>query len=353
MKFLLGLYTWLRKEVRLPSAFSWETLIVLSLFSYYMTILATGWVRNFVVNFGWIFLILGVFWGTTASNQLRIGYKTPAQPGFPLSPWITGALVSIYIFGFVAEGESRQLSRNMLIYWPIISAIIALIPDYVGVGLKVKVPPPEKRKNQFLLVTSQILLSCWFQFHFLIQDYTAQYPSLLVDDFRKSAFVVKWEAPLSAATPRGAAILDGMGIQLRDSLDSKRWSDVERLLLPKELNKLISTNEKQVKKRLPPTLEDDLWQVSVAGGKASARGSGGYNLPLQAIWQGPRAKTETYSVTKTCQILPVDRLANAATKPLNTPQDTPSTSFSRFECQEVKGWGLDRLKKRLDSFTRT
>lgn len=353
MKYLLTLYNWLRKEVRLPSAFSWQTLIVLSVFSYYMAILANGWVRNFVVNFGWIFLILGVFWGTTASNQLRIGYKTPAQPGVPLSPWITGALVSIYIFGFLADDQTGEISRNMLIYWPIISAIIAVIPDYVGSGLKVKVPPPEKRKNQFLLFASQILLSCWFQFHFLIQDYVAQYPTMVADDFRKSAFVVKWEAPLSSPTPRGAAILDAMGIQLKETLDARRWSDVERVLLPQELKNLINTTQKQVKERLSPVLEDDLWEVSLAGGKATARDSGGYNLPLQAIWRGPRSTNQPYSVTKNCQIVQISPPANAATKALNTPPNAPPAPVSRFQCQEVKGWGVDQPRNRPDSFIRT
>lgn len=353
MQTFLNIYNWLRKNVNLPSAFSWQTLIVLSAFSFYMAILASGFVKEMLIHFGWIFLILGVYWGTTRANELRIGYKDPANPGFPVSPWITGALVSIYIFGVVADDETGEISRNMLIYWPIISAIIAAIPEYVGVGLKIKIPPREKRKNQFLLFASQILLSCWFQFHFLIQDYVAQYPTMVADDFRKSAFVVKWEAPLSTQTPRGAEILDAMGVQLREPLNARRWSDVERLLLPKELKNLIGTTQKQVKERLSPVWEDDLWEVSLAGGKATARNSGGYNLPLQAIWRGPRSSTQPYTVTKNCQIIQISPAASAATKALNTPINAQPVPVSRFECQEVKGWGVDQPRNRPDSFIRT
>ncbi|MEO8893802.1 MAG: DUF5357 family protein, partial [Coleofasciculaceae cyanobacterium] len=41
MKFFLSIYEWLQKTFRPPSAFSWETMILLSIFSYYMTWLAS------------------------------------------------------------------------------------------------------------------------------------------------------------------------------------------------------------------------------------------------------------------------------------------------------------------------
>jgi hypothetical protein len=303
-----------------------------------MAILGQGWVKNLLVNFGWIFLILGVFWGTTASNQLRIGYKNPAQQGFPLSPWITGALVSIYLFGVLGD-QTGEVEPGMLIYWPVISAIISLIPSYVGTDFKLKIPPPGERKNQVLIFASQVLLSCWFQFHFLIQGYLGQYPSLRADDFNKSAFVVKWQGPLSAATPRGASILDTMEPELRKQLESKSWSVVEKLLLPEQRAKLIDATKQQAEKRLTRVLEDDLWVVT---SKASQKGSG-YNLELRATWEGPRAGTKpSYSVTKNCQITPVYLQGNAASKPLNSPQETSPRAMSRFDCQPIKGWGEEK-----------
>lgn len=103
-------------------------MILLSIFSYYMAMLAsTNLLKDLLTNFGWIFLIIGVHWGTTSANQLRIGYDpTVPRDGFPVSPWITGALVSLYIFG-AWTGEIR---RETLIYWPTISALIAIMPDF-------------------------------------------------------------------------------------------------------------------------------------------------------------------------------------------------------------------------------
>ena len=341
MKTILFIYNWLRQKITLPSAFSWQTLIVLFVFSWYMAWLSTftksnGFVANLLANFGWIFLILGVYWATTSSSQLRIGYKEPSKPGFPLSPWITGALVSMYLFGFLGN-ETGEFSRDMLIYWPMMSAIIYLIPDYLGKDFTLKIPPPEQRKNQVIIFATQVLLSCWFQFHFLIQDYVAQYPSVVADDLEKSAFVVKWTRPMSEPIPRGALILDTMEPELRKQLNGRSWPVVEKLLLPKERKILIDKTLAQAKQR-SPVLEDDLWVVT---SNASQKGSG-YNLDLRADWQGPRSKNQPYLVTKNCQITQVSRLANAANKPLNTPEENISNTISSIECQPRKGWGEEK-----------
>lgn len=303
-----------------------------------MSILADGFIKDLLINFAWIFLILGVFWGSTACSRLRIGYRTPAEPGIPLSPWITGALVSIYIFGVLLDNGTGEMSQEMLVSWPIISAMIAILPDYLGAGgFKVKTPAPEKRQQEVLLLGSQILLSCWFQFHFVVQDYLAQYPSLQADDFRKSAFVVKWEGLLYTETPRGAEILNTVENDLEKQLDARSWPEVERLLLQDERKKLIETTQQQAKERLLRVEEDELWDVT---SKVSSRGSG-YNLELQAIWRGPRSRDQPYVVTKTCQITPVSPTASAATKPINTQPTSSPTSISRFDCQPVKGWGVE------------
>lgn len=90
---------------------------------------STRLLEDLLTNFGWIFLILGVHWWTTSANQLRIGYsEAERKDGFPLSPWITGALVSLYLFG----GGTGDIRREALIYWPSISAVIAAMPDFFG-----------------------------------------------------------------------------------------------------------------------------------------------------------------------------------------------------------------------------
>jgi hypothetical protein len=340
VKLIQNIYEWLQKNLRPPSAFSWETLILLSLFSLYMAFLATDVVAQLLVNFAWIFLIVGVFWGTTAANQFRIGYKSPVEPGFPLSPWITGALVSIYIFS-----RNGELTQETLISWPIISAIIAALPDFVGEGPRLKIPLPQKRQNLVILFGTQFLLSCWFQFYFVIQNWLGEYPSVLADNFQQSAFVVKRELATSTI-PRGALILNTIEPKLVERLDSKPWSDVERLLLQEERVKLINAVEKQAKQQISPKIgEDAFWKVRSG---ISSRNSG-YNLDLQAVWQGPRAEPQKeYFVTKSCRITQSNVTPNPVTDPNNS--QPPPSSISSFVCDPVQGWGIDDPSVGQDGF---
>ncbi len=322
-------------------------MILLSVFSYYMAMLAqTTLLEDVLTNFGWIFLIIGVHWWTTSANQLRVGYsEAERKEGFPLSPWITGALVSLYLFG-AGTGEIR---REALIYWPTISAVIAAMPDFLGEnsdgGLMFRKAPQNKRQNIVILFGTQFLLSCWLQFNFVLQDWLVQYPSLVFDDVRQSAFVVK-SLGASSAKPRGAVILEAMEPKLKDQLEAKPWSEVERLLLKEERVNLINTIQKQATKQVSPIDEDQLWVVN---SDISSRKSG-YNLNLLANWQGPRAKAKENSLVKSCQITQISPQKSAATKPINTKQKSPGTPISRIKCDPVKGWGINNSTTPNDTF---
>lgn len=351
MKFFLSVYEWLQKTFRPPSAFSWETMIFLSVFSYYMTMLASSReLKDLLTNFGWIFLIIGVHWGTTSANQLRIGYdeKVP-KDGFPVSPWITGGLISLYIFG-AWTGEVR---REALIYWPTISALVAIMPDFLGEkpdgGLTFKKAPLAQRQNMVVLVGTQLLLSCWFQFHYVTQDWLAQYPSLLADNFNSSSFVTKFQT-ISSEKPRGALLLEKMEPRLEQQLNRKPWPEVERLLLKEERIKLVDKVQQQSMPQESALDEDEFWRVLPI---VSSRKGGGYNFNLQANWLGPRARPKQYSMVKSCQITQVSAPAQSpGTKPKNANQGRIGTPFSRFKCDPVKGWGINKSTIANDTFIR-
>lgn len=322
---------WLQKNLRPPSAFSSYTLILLSLFSCFMSWLANGIIENLLANFGWIFLIFGTYWATTATKILWIGK-------IPLSPWITGALVSIYIFGWL----TGDLSEAALICWPLFSAIIAAIPDFLGENLQLKSPSPPKRQDLVLLFGTQLLLSCWFQFNFLLQNWVEQYPSVLVDDvdqsaddFNRSAFVWKFSSPLvPSELPRGVEILSKMEPQLKQRLDGKPWPEVERLLLEPERVKLINSLEQTAKQQIGRLQEDELWQVK----SNISRRTSGYNLQMRAIGDVPRSKPQPYNLNKSCQITQAIPAQTTATTTAPNNQPTP---ISQVVCEQTKGWGID------------
>ncbi len=334
------------------NAFSWRTLILLGLFSWIMSVPATSIAEILLYNLGWIFVILGIYWGTSANKSLRIG-------DVPLSIWITGAVTSFYLFGIV----TGKLSPKALVIWPFISAVIGALPACLGEDLKLKIPPQGKRKNLAILIFSQLLLSCWFQFYFVVQSWLAEYPSILADDFSQSAFVVQVEYPNSIPTnflkaissksplvikineekctsndkiskkgciqPRGLLIVNQMASLLETQLNTKPWSQIERNLLPQEREQLIGkiANQAKTEIALEKIKEDSLWQV----GHAIETEENGYNLELQAIWQGPRSQSAPHSITKSCNITPVNR-----------PTNTGTILSAKVKCEVPKGWSIDQ-----------
>ncbi|NET61691.1 MAG: DUF5357 domain-containing protein [Symploca sp. SIO2E6] len=335
LKGIIGLFV----PPTASSYFSYQILFLLSLFSYLMSQLADGFVRKLLLSLVGIFLICGIYWATTANKKLWIYRDEKAKPkkeGLPLSSWITGAIACIYLFVtlpmLLFDRVPSSGGAAALVAWPIISVVIAALPNFMGLEkdeLKVKTPPPLKRQNLVILFSINILLSCWFQFYFVIQDWLAEYPSLLEDDFNKSAFVVNLvptqlkeqiedfvvqvvpteleeQIGFQPKQRRGTEILEAMELPLQDKLDGQPWSKVEKLLLPEELNKWFPASVEQVKTKLSPLKEDRLWEVT---SDVSSRDSG-YNLELQATWQGPYNEPRLlYPIQKSCQINPVTPLA--------------------------------------------
>ncbi|MEQ9233958.1 DUF5357 family protein [Coleofasciculus sp. E2-BRE-01] len=301
------------------TAFSWQTLIGLSVFSWAMSFLATNIFTIILASFSWWFLILGVYWATTSNKDISIGKIL-------LSPWITGALVTIYIFGIV----TGELPAYALVVWPLISAVIAALPTCLGENFKPKIPDRDKRQPLVWLFTSQLILSSWFQFYFLVQDWLVQYPTIASDTFEKSAFVVRLSTDESRQRlPRGTTILDLVASRLEEQINNKDWSDVEQILLLREREQLIEQIEQiatQVRQEInsPDIKEDNLWQVEL--GEISLRESG-YNLELKAFWEGPRSQIQPNLLTKSCQIISVNRQT-----------DIGISLVSQIECDPVEGW---------------
>lgn len=316
------LVKWLLNTFKPPGFFSWQTLFWLSIFSYFMSVLAnsSGLGRHFLANMGWLFLILMVAWWASTAKDLKIG----GPNGIHLAPWITGALLSVYIFEILGSNRG-QITPETIIFWPIISALLVAIALFVGEGFKLAAPPPDKRQFLVILLGTQVLLSCWLQFYFVVQNWLEQYPSMLADDLSESAFLVKLESPQSAR-PRGAAILNLMGSELEKQFRDMPWSQVERVLLPEERNKLINEVRQKAQQIIAPVEEDKYWEIT---DKVSSQGSG-YNLELRAIWQGPRLKPQQeYSLAKSCQMTQVFPQTGDA-----------NSSVTNVECGPVRGWGI-------------
>ena len=305
----------LRKLLLPPKAFSWQTLILLSIFSCLMAALASEIIRNLLATCGWIFLIFGVGWFTT-ENPIKVG-------DLNLGPWITGILVSIFLFGEWLE----EMPSLLFVSWPLISAAIASLGEFIGSGPRFKNPAPEGRQRLVILFLSNLIISCWFQLYFVIQGWLDIYPSLLANDFNQSNFVVRLGVQTSEP-PTGVLILNQAEALLRTELEPRSWPEVERWLLT--LKQQPTDFQDAVMQQLPPSEENALWQLQAQ----FLPDQPDYTLQLLALWQGPSSDLSGHYLTKTCRItqgenppasspvVPEETAASANATPLASAPET-------------------------------
>ncbi|MDX2215397.1 MAG: DUF5357 family protein [Oculatellaceae cyanobacterium bins.114] len=300
--------------------FSGQTFILLSLFSWVMSLLVDNdIVRDFLAWLGWLFLTIGVGWVLAKVKQNILGIDI--YPG----PWITGALACSFLFYGWSDISLAVIS------WPVISALIAIIPKFLKHGLDVVNPTLDGKKYAIdrqeivLLLLLSTIFSCWLQFFFLLQDWLQQYPSLVADEFTRSAFVIKVDP--SDQNSRGVTFLNLAETAVREQLESSPWSEVERWLFEADIE--IAQLELEVKKRIPKTDEDRLWKLQ---GEVSA-GNPGYVLTLRAVWRGPSSRPGGYYVQKVCSI--VQRPNRVTANPGQNPTVIPAATTTQVVCEQA------------------
>ncbi|QSJ16500.1 DUF5357 domain-containing protein [Nostoc sp. UHCC 0702] len=293
------------REILIPKQiYSWQTFIYLSVYSWVLSYFAIGYIQDIIAFFGWLFLITGTAWYTT-EDPLKV-------PGtfMPVGAVITGFLISVFAFGNQQDG----ITSRTIVLWPTISALITIIPDFfegTGTDSKAQIPKPEVRQRHIILVSSCMVLSCWLQFYFVMDNWLQEYPSLLADNFKRSTFVYRIEEPVSntfvgitqdgKAVPRnGLLILDKLQPRVEQEIAEKPWSEVEKWL--SEANTRVGNLGNQViNKYLGQYEEKELWRAEARVGDNKS----GYILDLLSIWLGPSSNPRGYYLKKSCRIEPV------------------------------------------------
>lgn len=292
-------------------------------------------VEEVVSSLGWIFLIIGVWWFTYVDDKDLPVKKNLSPGGIFIGPWITGALICIFIFGDW-EGHPPALPY---ILWPIISVIIHSLPKFIKPGPAPKLPEPDVRQEVIIAVLFNLVVSCWFQLHFSIQNLAVDYPSLMADNFSRSAFVTSLEPRVQGAS-RGVSLLNLAESALRNELEGQRWSEVERWLL--QVDQEVIPLEQLVKEQLSPVDENRLWRLR---GRVF-QGNPDYDLRLFAIWQGPSSAATGYYLTKSCQVTQVRGRAAVIADPsgiARTPTAQPlPVAVSDINCEPASAPVFDR-----------
>ncbi|KYC42326.1 hypothetical protein WA1_20350 [Scytonema hofmannii PCC 7110] len=313
-----NIYERIKKILIPPKAYSWQTLIYLSIFSWFMSSMSTGFIKDTIAFCGWIFLIFGTAWYTTDSPILVPGTN------MPLGAVITGFLVSVFAFGH----DESVLTTRTIVLWPTISAIITAIPEFfegTGTEAKTLIPKIEDRQKIIILIGSCAVISCWLQFYFVTENWLNEYPSLQVDNYQGSAFVSRIES--AERIPRnGVVILDKLAPQIEQQLNEQPWSQVEQWLINANQNvgrlgrQVIETNLAQYE-------EKALWVVEPRVTNLKS----GYKLDLLSIWTGPSSTSDRYYLSKTCQIEPVAKIGNTRSRVSDKPDE--KNTLAEVSCE--------------------
>ncbi len=271
-------------------------------------------------SLSWLFLTIGV--GFLTAKKLAIG-------NFTLSPWITGAMIGFFLY----QNVNNEIKSFIVIMWPLLSLCIAELTVFFKNGGKLEPSPPLTSKSFTFMFLINLLLTCWLSLHFVIQEWSKQYPSLLEEDVSKSAFITKIK-PNSLGESRGATILNLIEQKLRaETGDRQLETSVEKMKL-----KLI-TLKHQTLEQLPPAKENKYWFLQTP----IIASNSGYQIELQLIWQGPTLGKESYYLSKSCQIKRQVSPPESGETPneADTSQELPQI-VNIVECGPVRRKALNR-----------
>lgn len=263
----------------------WQTFLLVALVLWLGSILLRmGGNNDYKISeiFGrlsWLFLTIGI--GLLTSQKLFLGNFNP-------SSWITGALLSFFFY----QNVGNDLKSFIIVMWPLISLCIEELTIFFRHGATLDQSSSLIRKRFSFILLINLLLTSWFGFHFVLQNWLKEYPSLLEDNVGNSAFIAKIK-PASINESRGARILNVIEEKLRDETrDSQLEMSIEKMKM-----KLITLKFKTLEE-LPPAKENKYWLLETP----IIANNSGYKIELQLIWEGPTAGTESYYLSKNCQI---------------------------------------------------
>ncbi|NEP17672.1 MAG: DUF5357 domain-containing protein [Leptolyngbya sp. SIO4C1] len=281
--------------------FAWQTLLLLSLFSWLLAVIAqiTG-AEELTVNIlstgSWLFLTISVWWAL-AKNPVRVFDVN-------ISPWITGAIFCTFLFNPWTEERFEWALSS----WPMISTLIAVLPKFVNKRWDGFVLPPQKdRQRVALTLLVNLLLTGWILFFFRVQTWVGDYPSLLADDFSQSSFVSQFGERLELP-PQGRALLEDAALALNQQLDGVPWARVERWLVNIDdgIQSLAREADMSAQKEVV------FWRLTAPLPEATGDG---YQLRLRAQWLGPTSYENGYYLERVCTIRPQSQPRVVETNP--------------------------------------
>ena len=277
-------------RLRPPRPCCWETLILLSIFSWLLSAFSSllvppAWnAYHFTRTGGLIFFVLGTAWWQWERPIKIFGIK--------IGPWIVGLLLSLILLDDLPENWRHQA---IVVTWPLLTAAVRSVPKFFRGRLLPSWPPILMRKELTVMFLFHVLISLWLQFGFLMNQWLIEYPSLLAEDLTQSSFAFPRgiEVP---EIPQGNIMINEMEAFLREQIEGQQWPRASQVISGLVENRISIDDE--VKKRLPDIEENRWWELR---GTVIQR-QAGYGITLFAIWTGLPLAGEEYYLQKSCEI---------------------------------------------------
>ena len=341
------------KQVKPPKPFSWQMLVLLSIFSFLIsTFINNGLIQEILDTLGWGFLILAIGWATATLSISLLGFK------FLPGSWITGAMVLIWLrdWGWVDL-------RSQLVLWPIVTAVVASIPRFLAPGPNVRIPKPSDRQYIVIVVLSHIVMSCWVGFGFLIQGWVEQYPATLVDSFDRSAFVMPVSLDVTTNNRERSpaeTMLNQAQLELEETLERKTWDETMQWLRndnnefarPRQnvLETIVEANSDDPDADLQDSqdrnrFEQRFWDFGTTVPQGIQGIDDGYTITFRACWLGPSSHPEGYYLDKTCNLLNRSDYQQLQQEVFEIPVEDPPDAAQDEDIEEP-----DTLESIRDSF---
>jgi hypothetical protein len=307
-----AIFNWLERQLKPPQLFSWQTLVLIAIasllasFVFYDTQIAP-FAARVMYTCGWIFFILGVAWW-----QLEQPWRIF---GLFVGPWLVSAIICMVFLTDV----SNQFA---IVSWSVLGAAIALIPEFFTKDNRFQFMPPNKRPQAAIVVLSGVLLACWLQFYFVIQDWLNEYPSLQFDfaAFNRSNFVLAIGSPKLV---RELQVLDAVKSVFDEALLDVPWSQAERWLYERRDGLLDRDRFQAYLDDRQDLEENSLWRPQF---KITRDGSD-YVLTISVIWEGLTPIDGGYAVQQTCRVRKVTR---------SRDENAESSARSILECDPIR-----------------
>lgn len=290
------------KNVLYPKQWdSWQAIIWISIFSWAVSLLSTGLVQETIATISWIFLTMGVHWFVHDEGIVRDPKndksKINVKKGLTinnvfLGPWITGALICLYLFGHLVD----RFPPLVFVVWGPLSAVLAIIPKFIKRGSdgapEWATPAPKERPGMTILILSNLLLSFWFQLYFATDAWSKEYPSLANQDLTRSSFMVK-VATQPLTKERGIFLLEQAEENLRADLGKLAWTQTQQWFTG--FQQQFPQFRESLFQQVSDSQDKSLWYLD-------GRVLPDYSVQFYAGWAGPSAEAGGYHYTRTCKV---------------------------------------------------